>query len=64
MNKRALQKWEFEQIKRIHNTKIKEARNSRKSTKTRHLPRDQSPCSFKIILRQFDLQQHEKVRFN
>lgn len=62
MNITPLQRWEFEQIRKIHNTKIKEARYTRKATKTRNIPRNQSPFSLKCILKQFDLQQHEKVK--
>jgi hypothetical protein len=62
MNTRPLQKWELELNMKVHKTKVKEARNQRKVTKTRNVSRKISSLPLKHYLKLHDLQHIEKVK--
>ena len=59
---KSLQKWENELKMRIHNSRIKQARNVRQSPKTRDVARKVDSTMLKFILKEFDLQQYYLVR--
>ena len=61
MNVTPLQKWELELNMRVHKSRIKEARNTRKITKTRDIPRKVSTQPIRHYLKSFDLLHIDKV---
>ena len=60
---KAAQKWEEEYQMKIHNNRIKQARNQRRSPKTRDLPRDHKDSLLKAMLKENNLQKYFQVNF-
>lgn len=55
---KSAQKWEEDHQMKIHKNRIKRARNLRKSSQTREASRGQDSNKLKLLLQDYDLQQH------